>query len=445
MSLVRPAGRTLRQPAVMKTLSHVSQAPTPLGPESFVDEISRRHSHQARSAISARGVVAYGERRSFLRVIEDIAQAADLPFRRSIVADGPRWTRRDIVVVEADVARSLLRSAPVATRPEMCVVVGVPGGADPWSVARCMPENWGIPEVVMFPQGRLWLADRLTVSGRERDTWPKIAVMGSCGGIGATSLVLWTALRMKDDGQAPVVIDAVPGSVALDACMSADLVGGARWLDIEALPTLPDGARLLSSLPAPHGIPVITNGTGDEPGRATDATRRRDAIVALSGQGPVIVDVGADFEPSEEAGDFASPADYSCLVLVVPFTVRGLANAQSIYRRWQGTVPVLVVGTGLRWCDVSDREAAEIVGTDSLTAVIPHLRAAPEAYEAGRIMELAYRKPLRRPLAELVDGIGHLAEERISREPAVSSTETSRPGRRITFGGDRHGVSTEGS
>lgn len=422
----------------MKTLTHVPQAPTPLGPESFLDELSRRRSHEARADASARRLVAYGDKRGFLRVVEDIAQAADLPFRRRAVAEGPRWSRRDTVVVEAGVAPSLARTSPGVPRPGMFVVVGVPGGADPWAAAGCLPAAWGVPEVVMFPQGRLWLADRLSASGNGADPWPKIAVMGACGGIGATSIVLWTALRMKDDGHSPVVIDAAPGSVALDACMSAEPVGGARWRDLESLPTLPDGIRLLSSLPAPHGIPVLTDGTGDDPGRANDVARRRDAIRALSGQGPVIVDVGADVEPTEEAGEFSSPADYSCLVLVIPFTLRGLANAQSICRRWQGAVPVLAVGTGVRWCDVSDREAAEIVGTESLTTVIPHLRAAPEAYEAGKIMELAYRKPLRRPLAELVDGIRRVSEERTSGRPVTTGEDRRRD--RAVVVGDRHGV-----
>lgn len=403
----------------MKSVAHTNSSPSSLsGPESFLAEISRREALQTSPGESGWSVVAFGERRSFLRAVEDAAQATDRPFRHIPAGQEPRWCGSDVVVIEAGAASSLARFVDKTSRkmprPRQCVIAGVPGGVDPWSVMKDIPGDWGTPDVVLLPQGRTWLADRISAATSHATSFARIGFVGACGGVGTTSIAIWTALRMKDDGLAPIVIDAAPGSVALDACMSADPVSGVRWGELQRLPSVPDGARILASLPSPHGIPVLAEGLETTSHSEQQDWHRYRVVNSLASQAPLVIDCGTGSGLPASRDEDLVMTECSCLVVVTPFTLRGMANAQVLICRWRQRIPVLVVASGPRWCDVSGREAAQFMGVESLAAVIPHLSSAAEAYEAGQVLELAYRRPLRRPIADLVDAIRSAVAEPLS-------------------------------
>ena len=50
-----------------------------------------------------------------------------------------------------------------------------------------------------------------------------------------------------------------------------------------------------------------------------------------------------------------------------------------------------------------------------LAATIPHVVPVHDSYEAGRVLDIAYKRPLRRALGEIVDAVGAAVESRAGR------------------------------
>ena len=399
-------------------------------------------------------VVAWGRDRDFLRVVADVAHAADRPLRVHSSGGAPLWGPLDTVVVEAESVPDLMSHLEAdAARPDTgpVVVAGRDGGSDPWAAASELSRRWGPPAVVVLPQGRAWLADRLALREEAPAPWPRIGVVGASGGIGTSSLALWLGGRLRGRGESVVVVDAVPASVGLDTCIAPRPMRGLRWEDLAGLSGLPDGAALLESLPAAHGLPVLTSGsppTAAEPGSAAETGEEGRQSPAATDGGPPSAASGAHAPALPEAAG-ARPWDIatafgseamavidlgtgagmlasggaegrwlsrcSALVFLVPFTLRGLSQAREVRRRWAPLMPLVPVGVGPRFCDVTDAEAARILG-ERLHAVIPHLPSVYAAYEAGHLLEEGQHRVLRRPLDDLTDAVlaalGRSFEER---------------------------------
>jgi hypothetical protein len=404
-------------------------------------------------------VIAWGRDRDFLRIVADVAHAADRPLRVHSGGGPPLRGPLDTVVVEAESVPELMSHLEGdAARPAAgpMVVAGRDGGSDPWAAASELSRRWGPPAVVVLPQGRAWLADRLALREEPPAPWPRIGVVGVSGGIGTSALALWLGGRLRGRGDSVVVVDAVPASVGLDACIAPRPMRGLRWEDLAGLPGLPEGAALLESLPAPHGLPVLTAGSppraaglgraaapgrhageasggadGDHPTPASGApapafpeaagTRPWEIATAFGGEAMAVIDLGsaAGMMASGEAeGRWLSRC--SALVLLVPFTLRGLSQAREVRRRWAPLMPLVPVGVGPRFCDVTDAEAARVLG-ERLHAVIPHLPSVYAAYEAGHLLEEGQHRALRRPLEDLADAVlaalGRSPEERSAAAP----------------------------
>ncbi|WP_129656553.1 hypothetical protein [Rothia halotolerans] len=406
-------------------------------------------------------MVAWGRDRDFLRVVADVAAAADRPLRVHSGGGAPLWGPLDTVIVEAESVPDLMSHLEgEAARPAAgpVVVAGRDGGSDPWAAASELSRRWGPPAVVVLPQGRAWLADRLALREEAPAARPRIGVVGASGGIGTSALALWLGGRLRGRGNEVVVVDAVPASVGLDACIAPRPLPGLRWEDLVGLPGLPEGAALLGTLPAAHGLPVLTSGSsstaaepgkdgtqapevtgGDLPPSASGAlapapslpgaagTRPWDIATAFGGEAMTVIDLGTAagmLAPGDAEGRWLSRC--SAVVLLVPFTRRGLSQAREVRRRWAPLMPLVPVGVGPRFCDVTDAEAARILG-ERLHAVIPHLPSVYAAYEAGHLLEEGQHRALRRPLEDLADAVlAALGRNPEERSPAASGTAPPR-------------------
>lgn len=386
--------------------------------EDFVRELIDRAPSDGLSNGASGALLAWGDRRSFLRVTEDVARAVGTGLRRVPENGRPIIGPRDALVMEAEQAEdpvrcpdAYLRSTPGPRGP--AIVCGFAGGSDPWAAARRLAALWHQPDVVILPQGRGWLADRIAGSPGAEHTHPTIGVLGVCGGVGTTTTALWVASRLLEDGKPPIVVDAVPGSTALESCVAGEPMSGLRWEDIARLPYRPEAAHIVSAVPAPHGLPILSSDpdtTGQIQGSGTTLWATIDA---LSHEAMPVVDLGA-IPLTWSTMNSTSVARCSALLLLVPFTLRGLCQARAACHRWSGVLPVVPVGTGPRWCDVSDQDVAQAIGMP-LAATIPHVVPVHDSYEAGRVLDIAYKRPLRRALGEIVDAVGAAVESRAGR------------------------------
>lgn len=400
----------------MDSATHRLYASTDLDDsDAFVRELVQLAPDTSPSGKEPRALVAWGERRSFARITEDVARAAEIGLRRVEAGQMPLVGPRDTVIVEAEQALALShRSDPVlaaTTIPRGALIVaGFSGGEDPWEAARHLSRFWDHPEVVVLPQGRAWLADRLAAAPRTTRRNPTFGVVGASGGIGVSTTTLWIAARLLEDGDSPIVVDAVPGSVALESCVCPENLTGLRWEDIGRLPRRPEPTQIMATVPCPHGVPILSGDPAlhdvpEAPGADIWAT-----VDDLSHEAVPVVDLGT--VPMSWSEPEKSPIlQCSVLVLLVPFTLRGLCNAQSACLRWAEVVPIVPIGTGPRWCDVSDADVARAIGMP-LAGVLPHVIAVHEAYESGRLLEISYKRPIRRSLGEIVDVLRKSAHDR---------------------------------
>lgn len=384
---------------------------------------------------------ALGERPSFLQTAEDVARASGRRFRPVLSPDRGGYGRRsrsrsapvlpvfgagDALVLETEAVPDLLAGLERslhARPPGAVVVVGHEGGTDPWRAAGALTDWVPRPEVVQFPQGRGWLADRLSPVAARSGRKPVIGVVGACGGIGTSTLALWLAARAAEDGHATAVVDAAGSGAGLDACLQPGTAAGLRWEELGRLPAMPGAGDLLSALPAPHGLPVLTSSAAGSPDAGDSwGTHGPSAEAVFRGSAEPVHDQWAATEALSEvvvpvvdlgtahalAGAHRIESQWiprcSALVLLVPFTLRGLCQARSAVAQWTPLAPVLPVGVGPRVCDVSTAEAGAAVGAP-LRAVVPPVGAVCEASEAGRLLEAGYRRSLRRPIAQTLAAV----------------------------------------
>ena len=332
------------------------------------------------------------------------------------------------MLVEADAVPRRLRGgagsslmasdihAEAGTRGVEVYVLGFPQGADPWEAADQLATLLG-PELaqtvpVQLPQGRGWLADRLAARDPAVIRHPRIGVLGACGGIGTSTMTLWLAARLIEEGHPAAVMDLAPGSAGLDAWASPDPLPGLRWQEIAEMPALPDPGRLAAGLPAPHGVPILSSSLREElPGNGREAA----VVRCLTTQVLQVMDLGRIGDPvpwrraSQEAGPVPLPRSAllglcTAAVLLVPFSVRGICQARQWMQAHRRLLPVLPVGVGPRWCDLSSAELGEALGTP-LTGVIPPRHKVPVAAEEGRLLEEACHRSLRRPVAQVAEAL----------------------------------------
>ncbi len=163
-----------------------------------------------------------------------------------------QWSQPRLVLVSADVG-SLLVSRRVTRRPGVVVVCSDGDDAAPWRVA----VELGADHVAQLPQAEPWLADRLS-EGDVAVRAPVVAVVGGCGGAGASTLAAALAIAAARAGQQPLLIDLDPIGAGLDVLLGGDDVLGAHWEDLGDARGRVDGAALRSVLPSPASVPVIT-------------------------------------------------------------------------------------------------------------------------------------------------------------------------------------------
>ena len=319
-----------------------------------------------------------------------------------LAAGGPALRRAHrqapLVLVGADaLAGTAVRSLP--RRPGVVVVAGGELPPTEWASA----VELGAERVAVLPADESWLLERVSEAVRspvERG-WV-VAVGGSCGGAGASTVATAVALAAAPGA---LLVDCDPWGGGLDLLLGAERADGLRWPDLTGLRGRVAGDALLAALPEVRGVHVLASS------REAPEPVPEEAVVAVveaarSVGCPVVVDLARGGPPDAAAG-----VDADLGVLVVPGRLRAATAARLLVdapgSMWSAAQ--LVVGRvpgGLERAEVAD-----VVGRPVL-AELPHDRSAVPRGERGEPPSVAARSPLGGVARRILTAVRAAAGER---------------------------------
>lgn len=256
-----------------------------------------------------------------------LAVAAAAGVEPQVVADAGSirsvWTSAATVVVGVDQAPQLAGMV-LPRRPDVFVV-----GEEEDHDQVCA---WSIPlgaAVVLLPSG----ANRLTTAlvdatGQGAGEGRVLAVVGGCGGVGASTVAAALAFVGAQQGLRTLLVDADPIGGGIDLLVGAERVPGWRWPRLStARGHLGD---LTSQLPAVDGIDVLSMARGQhhaDPG--PDAEQMKAVLLSAARSHQLIVlDVPRQLTPAGREALRRS----EMVLLVALAQLRGIATAQHVLR-----------------------------------------------------------------------------------------------------------------
>jgi secretion/DNA translocation related CpaE-like protein len=305
-----------------------------------------------------------------------------------LAAGGPGMRRAyreaPLVLLGSDaLAADVLRSLP--RRPGVVVVAASELPSADWARA----VEVGAERVAVLPYDEAWLLSRAAAAVRSPvDRGRLLAVGGSCGGAGASTLA--TALAIAA-GDGALLVDADPWGGGLDLLLGGERAEGLRWPELTGLRGRVAGDALLASLPLVENVHVLAasrTGPRSVPGEALTAV-----VEAVRGCGRTVVVDLPRAVPDGEWSAAAVVADADLAVLVVPARLRPATAARLLVEAaaspWSAAqLVVRQVPGGLDPDDVS-----EVVGRP-VVAELPHDRGIPARSERGRPPVVGPRSPL---------------------------------------------------
>jgi len=266
-------------------------------------------------------------------------------------------------------------------RPGVVVVSGRPLPATGWAAA----VEVGAERVAVLPEDEAWLLSRSAAAAQHpADRGWLVAVGGSCGGAGVSTVAAATALAAAPG---VVLVDADPWGAGLDLLLGAERVEGLRWPELGGLRGRVDGDALMAALPEVGGVHVLA-ASRSAPAPVPDEALTA-AVEAVRAVGrPVVVDL-----PRGGTATEAVLADADLAVLVVPARLRAATAARLLVEApgsgWSAAqLVVRSVAGGL-----SPDEVADVVGRPVL-GELTHDRSAVPRGERGEPPTVSARSPL---------------------------------------------------
>jgi secretion/DNA translocation related CpaE-like protein len=277
-------------------------------------------------------------------------------------------------VLTAPAVRALPR------RPGVVVVSAAPLPADGWAAA----VEVGAERVVVLPDEEPWLLSRVTDAVLDQvERGAVVAVSGSCGGAGASTVAAALALAAAPGA---LLVDGDQWGGGLDLLLGAERVEGLRWPELTGLHGRVAGDALLAALPEVAGVHLLA---ADRSVPADVGVTALTAVTdaAASAGCTVVLDLPRAAPPPD--GPVAT-ADLA--LLVVPARVRAAGAARLLVHAdgspWgRAALVVRTVPGGL-----SAREVEDAVGRPVL-AVLAHDRGAVPRGERGEPPSVAPRSP----------------------------------------------------
>ncbi|NED82700.1 septum formation initiator [Streptomyces sp. SID11233] len=229
------------------------------------------------------------------------------------------WERAPMVLVGDDAAHRCLGAA--RRRGVMLV------GRD-----RDEPDVWrraveiGAEYVLRLPDSENWLVDQIANAtegvGRPALT---VGVIGGRGGAGASTLACALAVTAARSGRRTMLIDGDPLGGGIDVLLGGERAEGMRWPDFAHSKGRVGGGALEESLPALHGLRVLSWGRDDW---VVIPPQAMQAVLAAARRlgGVVVVDLPRRVD--EAAAEALAQLDLG--LVVVPGELRAVAAAKRV-------------------------------------------------------------------------------------------------------------------
>lgn len=281
--------------------------------------------------------------------------------------DEATWSAADLVLVDAASADQV-RGAGLARRSAVLLVASSPPEVDILAAALGI----GVEQVLELPHSRPLLLDRLCeVASGSGPLGVAVAVLGGCGGVGASTLAVALALSAAQAGQQPVLLGADPWDGGIDVALAAEDVPGPRWPDFAGVSGRLSSAAILDGLPQAHGVRFLSSARRQPSRIPLQALSAVLAAARRTGE-PVIVDLPRGV--GEAAHWLGGVVDLS--VVVCPATVAGALSTRAVVAELGWTAPT----SGIAVRDAAGREIDDVtlegaVGLPVVTSVPedPHL------------------------------------------------------------------------
>ena len=285
------------------------------------------------------------------------------------------------------------------------VTVVCPDEPSAAALARCV--RLGAEATVTRDELDATLTERLAGSTTPVGTGRIVAVVGACGGAGASVFAAALAIASGRDARPTVLVDCDRWGAGLDVVLGVEGASGVRWPDLAA----PSGRLAPEALH--RALPVGARAHGRVPVLTFDRDRLLDVPVEVadvvvsslrSGGDTVVADVPRI--PSDAGDRVLELADL--IVLITPADVRGCCAAQRQTEKLRAAgSPMGLVVRGPSPGGLGGDDLAAVLGVPLIGTLRPQSRISADL-EAGRAPGADPRSPFgrvcRAVLAE-VDGL----------------------------------------
>ena len=208
------------------------------------------------------------------------------------------------------------------------VVRGLPrrSGVVVVAARELTPEEWatavalGAERVVVLPGEESWLLARATAAVRPdvQRGW-LVAVGGSCGGAGASTLA--SALALAAGSPGALLVDADPWGGGLDLVLGAERDEGLRWPALSGVRGRLDGEAVMAALPDVAGVSVLAT-SRSAPQPVPEEALAAVVEAARAGGRPVVVDLARPGAQGPDGGTELVLAEADLVLLLVPARLR---------------------------------------------------------------------------------------------------------------------------
>lgn len=254
--------------------------------------------------------------------------------------------------------------------------------------------NLGLDRVVPLPKAANWLAEFLSGLHSERSKGRIIAVIGGCGGAGATTITGLLGIQLNRAGHRCLLIDADPWGAGIERILGSEQVPGLSWQDLATSSGSFNSEEFARGLPELASASVLGFGPMGRSTRepATRAVQRSAAAVIDAARRSfemVLVDVGRNREFIEI---FCAQAD--ALLCILPANLLAVLATHRMIDSLPAERLQLVVRGPLP--EGLDAElVAEYLGVPLLGS-IPRMRGVKAAAEQGALAPLAAHRTVER-------------------------------------------------
>jgi secretion/DNA translocation related CpaE-like protein len=221
-------------------------------------------------------------------------------------------------VLDAPVVRGLPR------RPGVVVVAARELTPEEWATAVAL----GAERVIVLPGEESWLLARATAAVRPavQRGW-LVAVGGSCGGAGASTLATALAVTAGAGSPGVLLVDADPWGGGLDLVLGAERDEGLRWPALSGVRGRLDGEAVMAALPDVSGVSVLAASRA-APQQVPDEALAAVVEGARACGRPVVVDLARPGAQGPDAGAELVLAEADLVLLVVPARLRAASAAR---------------------------------------------------------------------------------------------------------------------